>query len=128
MLLDELLSVPSLAKLIPPPGASICDLPDLVDAGTGTNAILATIRALLAKAETGDADGTVLDHARAKFARKACDLLVVNEVGVDKAFGQDDTSVHVLTKGDGAVVDIGPASKRVVSDGIWDVVVARTRG
>ena len=32
-------------------------------------------------AETGDADGGVLDHARAKLARKGCDLLVVNEVG-----------------------------------------------
>lgn len=76
-------------------------------------------------AETGDAEGSVLDHARAKLARKGSDLLVVNEVGVGKTFGQDDTSVHVLTKGDDAVVDIGPASKRVVSDGIWDVVVDR---
>ena len=30
-------------------------------------------------AETGDADGDVLDHARAKLARKGCDLLVVND-------------------------------------------------
>jgi phosphopantothenoylcysteine decarboxylase/phosphopantothenate--cysteine ligase len=32
-------------------------------------------------AETGDADGDVLAHGRAKLARKGCDLLVVNEVG-----------------------------------------------
>ena len=32
-------------------------------------------------AETGDDDGDVLAHARAKLARKGCDLLVVNEVG-----------------------------------------------
>ena len=32
-------------------------------------------------AETGDAEGDVLDHGRAKLARKGCDLLVVNEVG-----------------------------------------------
>ena len=30
-------------------------------------------------AETGDDDGDVLDHARAKLARKGCDLLVVND-------------------------------------------------
>ena len=32
-------------------------------------------------AETGDAEGDVLAHGRAKLARKGCDLLVVNEVG-----------------------------------------------
>ena len=32
-------------------------------------------------AETGDADGDVLDYAAAKLRRKACDLLVVNHVG-----------------------------------------------
>ena len=74
-------------------------------------------------AETGDASGSVLDHGRAKLARKGCDLLVVNEVGEDVTFGADETSVHVLTRGEDASVDIGPASKAAVSDGIWDVVV-----
>ena len=32
-------------------------------------------------AETGDATGSVMDLARAKLARKGCDLLVANEVG-----------------------------------------------
>ena len=73
-------------------------------------------------AETGDATGSVLDLGRAKLARKGCDLLVVNEVGTDKTFGADETSVHVLTRGSDDVVDIGPASKSVVSHGIWDVV------
>ena len=31
-------------------------------------------------AETGDDTGSVLDLARAKLARKGCDLLVVNDV------------------------------------------------
>lgn len=74
-------------------------------------------------AETGDEHGSVLDHGRDKLARKGCDLLVVNEVGETKTFGADDTTVHVLTRGGDAAVEIGPASKRVVSDGIWDVVV-----
>lgn len=74
-------------------------------------------------AETGDATGSVLELGRAKLERKGCDLLVVNEVGVDKTFGADETTVHVLTRGRDAVVDIGPASKSIVSHGIWDVVV-----
>ena len=48
---------------------------------------------------------------------------MVNEVGEDVTFGADETSVHVLTRGEDASVDIGPASKAAVSDGIWDVVV-----
>ena len=38
-------------------------------------------------AETGDDHGGVLDHARAKLARKGCDLLVVNDVSGGKVFG-----------------------------------------
>ena len=47
-------------------------------------------------AETGDADGSVLDHARAKLARKGCDLLVANEVGDGLAFGTEGNTVHLL--------------------------------
>ncbi len=74
-------------------------------------------------AETGDTTGSVLDHARDKLARKGCDLLVVNEVGVDKTFGRDETSVHVLRRDGGEPVDLGPASKRAVADEIWDTVL-----
>lgn len=73
-------------------------------------------------AETGDTSGSVLDHGRDKLVRKGCDVLVVNEVGEGKTFGADDTTVHVLTRGGEPPVEIGPASKRVVSDGIWDVI------
>ena len=50
-------------------------------------------------AETGDATADVLDYARAKLARKGCDLLVVNEVGADKTFGADHNTVVVLDAG-----------------------------
>jgi phosphopantothenoylcysteine decarboxylase/phosphopantothenate--cysteine ligase len=73
-------------------------------------------------AETGDADGTVLDHARAKLARKGCDLLVVNEVGEGKAFETDVNEVVVLGR-DGASVHVPPASKTAVADAVWDAVV-----
>lgn len=49
-------------------------------------------------AETGDNDGDVLAHARAKLQRKGCDLLVVNHVGTDKVFGQDTNSVVILAR------------------------------
>ena len=47
-------------------------------------------------AETGDADHSVLQLGEEKLARKGCDLLVVNEVGVDKTFGSDENTVHIL--------------------------------
>lgn len=73
-------------------------------------------------AETGDEHGGVLEHGRAKLARKGCDLLVVNEVGVDKTFGRDDNTVHILRQGSSHVVDAGPASKEVVAAAVWDAV------
>jgi phosphopantothenoylcysteine decarboxylase/phosphopantothenate--cysteine ligase len=74
-------------------------------------------------AETGDATGTVMDHARAKFERKGSDLQVVNEVGPDKTFGRDDTTVHILRRGSDDVATIGPTSKDVVADALWDAIV-----
>ena len=49
-------------------------------------------------AETGDADGDVLEYAAAKLRRKACDLLVVNHVGQDKVFGEDTNAVVILSR------------------------------
>ena len=73
-------------------------------------------------AETGDADGSVMDHARAKFARKGSDLQVVNEVGRDLTFGKDDTTVHLLRRGHDEVTTVGPTTKDVVADALWDAV------
>ncbi|MCU1536852.1 MAG: Phosphopantothenoylcysteine decarboxylase [Humibacillus sp.] len=73
-------------------------------------------------AETGDADGSVMDHARAKFARKGSDVQVVNEVGPGITFGQDETTVHFLRQGRDDAVTVGPAGKDVVADALWDTV------
>jgi len=73
-------------------------------------------------AETGDEEGSVLDHARAKLARKGCDLLVVNEVGTDKTFGRDDNTIHILRRGSSHVIDAGPAPKDEVAAAVWDAV------
>ena len=67
-------------------------------------------------AETGDESGDVVSLARTKLARKGCDLLVANEVGVDKTFGKDESTVHFLTPGSDEVRTVGPAGKDVVAD------------
>jgi len=73
-------------------------------------------------AETGDPEHSVLDLARDKFARKGCDVLVANEVGVDKTFGQDTNTVFILRRGVDAVTHAGPASKDIVAATVWDVI------
>jgi phosphopantothenoylcysteine decarboxylase/phosphopantothenate--cysteine ligase len=73
-------------------------------------------------AETGDAEGSVMEHARAKFARKGSDLQVVNEVGTDLTFGKDETTVHLLRRDSDDVATVGPASKDVVADALWDTI------
>ena len=73
-------------------------------------------------AETGDARGSVMDHARAKFARKGSDLQVVNEVGTDLTFGKDDTTVHLLRRGSDEATTVGPTSKDAVADALWDTI------
>jgi phosphopantothenoylcysteine decarboxylase/phosphopantothenate--cysteine ligase len=72
-------------------------------------------------AETGDETGGVLDHARAKIARKGCDLLVVNDVSAGKVFGRSDTEVSILYP-DGRSAPVPPGSKEVVAEAIWDAV------
>jgi phosphopantothenoylcysteine decarboxylase/phosphopantothenate--cysteine ligase len=73
-------------------------------------------------AETGDGEHTVLDLAREKLVRKGCDILVANEVGPDKTFGQDITTVHILRRGIDAVTQAGPAPKEIVAATLWDLV------
>ena len=57
-------------------------------------------------AETGDAETTALDYARAKFQRKGVDLLVFNDVSDDQAFGHDDTMVQIITS-DACDINVG---------------------
>ena len=47
-------------------------------------------------AETGDEEISPLEYGRAKLQRKGCEILVVNEVGVGKVFGQDDNDITIL--------------------------------
>jgi phosphopantothenoylcysteine decarboxylase/phosphopantothenate--cysteine ligase len=68
-------------------------------------------------AETNDG----LANARAKLARKRADLIVLNEVGADKAFGTDDNAATVLGA-DGSVTEIGLRGKEDLADAVWDLV------
>ncbi len=75
-------------------------------------------------AETGDSSATVLDHGRAKLARKGCDLLVVNAVGAGKAFGTaENAGVILAADGTETVVEFGP--KAVLATALLDVVAPR---
>jgi phosphopantothenoylcysteine decarboxylase / phosphopantothenate---cysteine ligase len=75
-------------------------------------------------AETGDDDGDVLAHARAKLARKGCDLLVVNDVSAGQVFGSAENAVVVLSA-DGVVTDVPRDGKDAVSAGIWTAIAQR---
>lgn len=75
-------------------------------------------------AETGDNSGSVLDLARAKLARKGCDLLVVNDVSGGAVFGADDNEAVILAA-DGTAVDVPRGSKGALAHVIWDQVAAR---
>ncbi|AKK03228.1 bifunctional phosphopantothenoylcysteine decarboxylase/phosphopantothenate--cysteine ligase CoaBC [Corynebacterium epidermidicanis] len=59
-------------------------------------------------AETGSAEHTPLELAEAKLQRKGCDLLMLNEVGHGKVFGQlDNQGVLLSASGEREVVPAG---------------------
>ncbi|GAB7052465.1 bifunctional phosphopantothenoylcysteine decarboxylase/phosphopantothenate--cysteine ligase CoaBC [Catenuloplanes indicus] len=69
-------------------------------------------------AETHDA----IDNARGKLLRKRADMIVVNEVGVHKAFGFDTNAATVLAA-DGSVTELGERPKEDLADAVLDLVV-----
>jgi len=74
-------------------------------------------------AETGDANGDVLFHARAKLRRKGCDLLVVNAVGDGRAFEVDSNDGWLLAA-DGTESALQHGSKTAMASRIVDAIVA----
>lgn len=69
-------------------------------------------------AETPGGGQTLLDLGRAKLARKGCDMLVLNEVGPNLAFGQPDNQITILTS-EGASGPLA-GSKDTLAHRIWD--------
>ena len=78
-------------------------------------------------AETGDANGDVLFHARAKLRRKGCDLLVVNAVGDGHAFEVDNNDGWLLAS-DGTESALQHGSKTLMASRIVDAIVAFLHG
>jgi phosphopantothenoylcysteine decarboxylase/phosphopantothenate--cysteine ligase len=78
-------------------------------------------------AETGDDSATVLEHGRAKLARKGCDLLVVNAVGGGRAFGQADNAA-VLLAADGGETEVPFGPKSVLAAAVCDAIAGRLDG
>jgi phosphopantothenoylcysteine decarboxylase / phosphopantothenate---cysteine ligase len=62
--------------------------------------------------------------ARAKLARKGCDLLVVNPVGNGLGFGTADNEA-VVFGADGTVTEIPRGPKEALAALVWDLVAAR---
>ncbi|WP_007024614.1 bifunctional phosphopantothenoylcysteine decarboxylase/phosphopantothenate--cysteine ligase CoaBC [Saccharomonospora iraqiensis] len=77
-------------------------------------------------AETGDAHGDVLDHGRAKLARKGCDLLVLNAVGEGGAFESEHNTGWLLTA-DGAERRIPLGRKSELAAAVFDAVADAVR-
>lgn len=70
-------------------------------------------------AETGDDKHSALEYAQQKIVRKGCDVLMCNEVGVNKVFGQPTNAGWLVNK-DGGYTDVERASKLVVASAILD--------
>jgi phosphopantothenoylcysteine decarboxylase/phosphopantothenate--cysteine ligase len=77
-------------------------------------------------AETGDSDGDVLTHGRAKLARKGCDLLVVNAVTEGGAFEVDHNTGWLLGD-DGVETELPEGPKSLLASYVCDAVAARLK-
>ncbi|HEY6422095.1 MAG TPA: bifunctional phosphopantothenoylcysteine decarboxylase/phosphopantothenate--cysteine ligase CoaBC [Pseudonocardiaceae bacterium] len=75
-------------------------------------------------AETGDSERSVLDHGRAKLARKGCDLMVVNAVGEGLAFEVEHNAGWLLSD-DGLETELPQGPKTLLAAHVWDAVTAR---
>jgi phosphopantothenoylcysteine decarboxylase / phosphopantothenate---cysteine ligase len=64
--------------------------------------------------------------ARAKLARKGCDLLVVNPVGHGLGFGTPDNEA-VVFGADGTVTQIPRGPKEALANVVWDLVVVNLK-
>ncbi len=67
---------------------------------------------------------TSAEAARAKLARKGCDLLVVNPVGNGFGFGTADNEA-VVFGADGTVTEIPRGPKEALAALVWDLVAER---
>ncbi len=74
-------------------------------------------------AETGDGNASAAEHAAAKARRKGAALLVFNEVGADKGFGDVPNSICILDA-TGTQVATASGSKMAVAHAVLDAIGA----
>jgi phosphopantothenoylcysteine decarboxylase/phosphopantothenate--cysteine ligase len=72
-------------------------------------------------AETARDSAELLTLGQEKLARKGCDVLVVNEVGVQEVFGSTHNSVLILEEA-GTVITLERQPKEDIADALWDTV------
>jgi phosphopantothenoylcysteine decarboxylase/phosphopantothenate--cysteine ligase len=72
-------------------------------------------------AETGDTNGSVMDHARTKLERKGCDLLVVNDVSEGRVFNAEDNEAVILGAA-GLEREVPSGPKSDLAHAVWDAV------
>jgi phosphopantothenoylcysteine decarboxylase/phosphopantothenate--cysteine ligase len=90
--------------------------------------LLPNMRAIVGfAAETGDANGTVLDYGHTKLARKGCDLLVVNAVGDGRAFEVDSNDGWLLAS-DGTESALEHGTKTMMASRIVDAIATFLHG
>jgi phosphopantothenoylcysteine decarboxylase / phosphopantothenate---cysteine ligase len=104
------------------------DLVQTTDVLTGLAAARTDERQVLVgfAAETPIAGQSLLDLGRAKLRRKGCDLLVLNEVGPGRVFGQPESEITLITAD--AVNGPMAGSKDVLAHGIWDAALRLRSG
>ena len=101
-----------------PPALTLVENPDIL-AGLAADRPRAGQVIVGFAAETGDAEGDVLHHGRAKARRKGADLLAVNEVGATAGFGDVGNTITVLDA-NGEVRGSSSGSKNEVAEGLLD--------
>jgi len=102
----------------PPEPIQLTENPDIL---AGLAAVRKAQQVLVGFAAETD---TSPEGARAKLARKGCDLLVVNPVGNGLGFGTPDNEA-VVYGADGSVTPIPRGPKEALADVVWDLVAAR---
>ncbi|MCI1895704.1 MAG: bifunctional phosphopantothenoylcysteine decarboxylase/phosphopantothenate--cysteine ligase CoaBC [Ancrocorticia sp.] len=78
-------------------------------------------------AETGDAGSSVLEYGRRKAAAKQVDLMVINEVGEDRGFGDRETAITIVDVS-GAVRAAATGTKDELAETILDTISAQRGG
>lgn len=106
-----------------PPTITLAENPDIL-AGLVSSPPRPGLVVVGFAAETGDAQGDVLTHGRAKARRKGADLLAVNAVGDGLGFGDVPNAVVVLDR-DGSEVVRATGTKDDVAVALVELLARR---